>query len=642
VADRGPYDDAGDEPGEDTVVRRIHFGRRRARGAVDTADPLTAPGFADDGLVDLSSGEVEPSITVLPGPPPREVRPERPSLADPTPVVVPPDDDDDDDKAVDAPAVDPLDAEPHGLFKSFRRWWRQEAMTRAAHKRALATAEAIIRAQAVRLATAPVDKTLAAGLQSQSVHNVLALTDERFQQLGLRSDRLHDELAGIRRTLNDLRNLTLTDAPPERVAGAAVEAVGSLEERFDGLLIALSDEFRRRSEESERRISELLTMQSAELATLLESAVARLRDAIPEGFEEVKAIIPQEMALVRATIPAEFQRVRAVIPQEMERMRDHQREELDQLRAMSQKQIESLRASSIEEIDKIRSAIPDGFAEVKSVVPFEVQQAVRDALPPEIERLGALVREPIEHNIHKQVEHMLAENRTMTDGLAAEMIGAVTRLRSLNEQELRAIRDGNLEAIQQLGAESSEELARLRLLGMEAIREDQRDELVALREGAVREIAMLREILALEVARIRQVTEDELARVASAVPGGLERVREVTASELERFREITGEQLERVRWAIPSELERARGVGIEELEAIRREIAALSRAIHGTGDVWGVKKSNPPGRDASVEAEEISTRVEDLLRGMNRTADRLAEALHRGVTEIEREIARRP
>jgi hypothetical protein len=640
VADRGPHDDVGDEPGEGAVVRRIHFGRdRRPKGsAVDTADPLTAPGFADDGLVDLSSTELESGATTLPEPPPR-VLTERPPFVDTTPVIVPPDDAEPSD-AQGAVHTNPLDAEPNGILKSFRRWWRHESMTRAAHKRALATAEAIIRANAVRIATAPADKSLASEVQSQSVHSVLALTDERFQALGLRSDRLQDELAGIRRTLNELRNLTLTDAPPERVAGAAVQAVGTLEEGFDGLLLALSDEFRRRSEESERRISELLTMQSAELATLLESAVGRLRDAIPEGFAEVKAVIPQEMALVRATIPAEFQRIRAVIPQEMERMRDHQREELDQLRAMSQKQIESLRASSIEEIDRIRAAIPDGFADVKAVLPSEVQRAVQDALPSEMERLAALVPERIEQSIHQQVEHLLAENRTMTDGLAAEMIGAIARLRSLNEQELRAIRDGNLEAIERLGVESAEELSRLRVIGLEAVREDQRGELVALREGAVREIAMLREILSLEVARIRQVTEDELARVASAVPGGLERVREVTATELEHFRQTAEEQLERVRWSIPSELERARGVGIEELEAIRRELTALSRALHGTSDVWGVK-TKPLGRDASLEATEIGDRVEELLRGMNRTADRLSEALHRGVSEIEREISRR-
>ena len=653
MADRGPNDDAGDERGEGAVVRRIHFGRRR-RGGVDVADPLTAPGFTDDGLVDLSDGELggeyDASITVLPEPPPRViVERERPSLADTTPVIVPPDDAPDDAQHdtkeeprsdATAPATDPIDAEPHGLFKSFRRWWRQESMARAAHRRAMATAEAIIRANAVRLATVPVDKTIAADLQAQSMQNVLALTDERFQALGLRSDRLHDELQGIRRTLSELRDLTRGGAPPEQMAGAAVQAVGTLEQGFDGLVLALSDEFQRRSEESERRISELLTMQSAELATLLESAVGRLRDAIPEGFEEVKAVIPREMALMRATIPLEFHRIRAVIPHEMERLREHQRDELDQLRAMSNKQIESLREASIEEIERIRAAIPEGFAEVKTAVPLEVQRAVREVLPPEIDRLALSVPERLQKGIHQQVEHLLAENRTMTDGIAAEMISAITRLQNVNEGELRAIREGNSAVLERLGIETAEELARMRVMGMDQVREDQRGELVALREGAVREIAMLRDIIALEVARIRQVTEDELSRMASAVPGGLERVREVTASELERFREVTGEQLERVRWAIPSELERARGVGLEELEAIRREITSLSRALHGTSDVWGVK-SRPVGPDASLEAAEISKRIEELLRGMNRTADRLTDALHRGVSEIEREISAR-
>jgi hypothetical protein len=109
----------------------------------------------------------------------------------------------------------------------------------------------------------------------------------------------------------------------------------------------------------------------------------------------------------------------------------------------------------------------------------------------------------------------------------------------------------------------------------------------------------------------------------------------VTASELERFREITGEQLERVRWAIPSELERARGVGVETLESIRREVSALSRAIQGTsGDVWATKPSAMSG-GATSEAAEIGKRIEELLLGMNRTADRLAEALHHGVYEVD-------
>jgi hypothetical protein len=638
VDDRGMYDEVHDEPGDGAIVRRLHFGRnRRARhGLLESDEPaetslhpaetvieVSAP---DDSLVDLSSAEV--GATALPEPPPRVIAPPpvfTPPETPQTPQTPP--------QPTAAPADDPVEP-PHGMFKSFRRWWHQEALARAAQKRALATAEAIIRAQAVRFASAPVNQAPPPELQVQSVHSVLALTDEHFQSLGLRSDRLHDELAGIRRTLNELRSLTLTDAPPERVAGAAVEAVGTLEERFDSLLIALSDEFHRRSDESERRISELLTIQNAELATLLESGVARLRDAIPQGFEEIKAVIPQEMALVRATIPAEFQRIRAVIPNEMERMREHQREELDQLRAMSQKQIESLRDSSIEEIDKIRSAIPDGFTEVKALLPFELQRAVREALPDGMD--GAMDR--MEQITAEKVEQLLAENRTMTDGLAAEMIGAITRLRTTSEQELRAIRDGNLEAMERLGAETAEELARLRVLGMEAVREDQRGELESLREGAVREIAMLREMVAIEVTRIRQVTEDELARVASAVPGGLERVREVTASELERFREVTGEQLERVRWAIPSELERARGVGVETLESIRREVSALSRAIQGTsGDVWATTSRVTSG-GAMSEAAEIGKRIEELLLGMNRTADRLAEAHH---GEIERDIARR-
>jgi hypothetical protein len=72
-------------------------------------------------------------------------------------------------------------------------------------------------------------------------------------------------------------------------------------------------------------------------------------------------------------------------------------------------------------------------------------------------------------------------------------------------------------------------------------------------------------------------------------------------------------------------------------------VSALTRAIQGTsGDVWATTtKPRATSGAASSEAAEIGKRIEELLTGMNRTADRLAEALQHGVYEVERDIARR-
>jgi len=132
--------------------------------------------------------------------------------------------------------------------------------------------------------------------------------------------------------MNELRGLLFLGGF-EGVGPAAASAIGTLEQRFDALLLGLSDELSRRAEESDRRLGEQITMQSAELATLLESAVERIRALIPEAFETVRAAIPQEMARVRELIPQEFRRVADAIPGEMERIRAEHRQELDRIRA---------------------------------------------------------------------------------------------------------------------------------------------------------------------------------------------------------------------------------------------------------------------------------------------------------------------
>jgi hypothetical protein len=115
----------------------------------------------------------------------------------------------------------------------------------------------------------------------------------------------------------------------------------------------------------------------------------------------------------------------------------------------------------------------------------------------------------------------------------------------------------------------------------------------------------------------------------------MERLREETAEELARFRALTGEQLDRVRWAIPTELERARGIGAEELERIRGDIAAISNSLDAATHQIALLRT--PG-DAP---RDLGARLDDILVTMNRNTDRLADALHRDVYELEQELLRR-
>jgi hypothetical protein len=93
-----------------------------------------------------------------------------------------------------------------GMVRNFRHWWRQEALARAAQKRVFAMAETILRSQAAQIATGPAGRVAPPGSQqAQSIRGVLELTEERFQALGLRSDRMQAELSGISRSLQEMR-----------------------------------------------------------------------------------------------------------------------------------------------------------------------------------------------------------------------------------------------------------------------------------------------------------------------------------------------------------------------------------------------------------------------------------------------------
>jgi len=94
-----------------------------------------------------------------------------------------------------------------GMVRSFRHWWRQEALARAAQKRVFAMAETIMRSQAAQIAAGrPAGRVPEPGSQqAQSIRGMLELTEGRFQALGLRSDRVQDELSGIARSLQEMR-----------------------------------------------------------------------------------------------------------------------------------------------------------------------------------------------------------------------------------------------------------------------------------------------------------------------------------------------------------------------------------------------------------------------------------------------------
>lgn len=420
VDDRGTHQPEGDERAE-REARKSYAGRhRRGRVAVTAVEPAleeAEPLFTSESDLELLFGSPEPAV----------LRPMVEDLLDLSggPLEAPP---------LEAPPLEapPLDAPPlvqpataaeprPGLFGSFRRWWRDESMARAAQKRAFATAEAIIRAQAVQDATNPLEKAPTPESYAQAVRGVMSLTEERFQSLGLRSDRLQDELRAISRTMNELRGLLFLGGF-EGVGPAAASAIGTLQQRFDALLVGLSEEFARRAQESDRRLADQITMQSAELAALLESAVERIRAVIPQ---EIDRVIPQEMAKVRAAIPQEFQRVADTIPGQLERIREDHRQELDRLREAIPGGFATVRAMIPEElakivpdqVDRVREANAEDFERIRAQIPDELEK-VRLTIPVEIERLRATIPEALE-----RVRGDVAELSVVLHEVIAQIVG---------------------------------------------------------------------------------------------------------------------------------------------------------------------------------------------------------------------------
>ncbi|MGZ8661950.1 MAG: hypothetical protein ACXWYI_07735 [Actinomycetota bacterium] len=426
VDDRGAHQPAGDEyelerehdrddqqerDEGDAVVRRIQGGRHRrgrasaSRGGGHVASVATAevePLVSAESAERILESVLDPIVDVAAVEAEAETERERERRY----VTISSGDD-------LAPTFDPSLVEPRaGMFGSFRRWWRNESLARAAQKRAFATAEAIVRAQAVQDATQPLEKGPSPETYAQAVRGVLTLTEERFQSLGLRSDRVQDELRAISRTMTELHAILIAGGL-EGVGAAASTAIVTLEERFESLLVALSDELRRRGEETDRRLAEQLTMQSADLATMLESAVERIRSAIPEGFETVRAAIPREMELVHEMVPKELDRLRdgiaasmpdairasvpdalehleRAIPEQVGRLADenasmlavlHEQmtEALERLHAMNESDLgevsSSLRATTTRELERFRHVASEHLDRVRWAMPAEVDRA---------------------------------------------------------------------------------------------------------------------------------------------------------------------------------------------------------------------------------------------------------------------------
>jgi hypothetical protein len=108
-----------------------------------------------------------------------------------------------------------------GMVRNFREWWRQESLARAAQKRAFSMAETILRSQAAQLSIGSIHRAPVPALQDRAVRGVLELTEERFQALGARSDRVQAELSAITRTLEEMRGQISELIALQRFNGAA-------------------------------------------------------------------------------------------------------------------------------------------------------------------------------------------------------------------------------------------------------------------------------------------------------------------------------------------------------------------------------------------------------------------------------------
>lgn len=283
-------------------------------------------------------------------------------------------------------------------IRGIRTWWRQESLARAAEKRALANAEAILRAQAIQSASAPFDRVPTTEEQAGSMRNLLILNEERFQSLGLHSDRLRDELVGIATSIADLRGLVASGVSlVEEDVVTGVTAAGllsELQDRFETLLPALSEELGRRNEESEQRITVLLASHAAELTARLDQAVERIGAAlpatIPEEIQRMRELIPEEMERMR-TIAIEgierlrvpdgeaFERALGALPAELEKVRSASDARFELIEANAAARLEHLRAEQTEQLERIQGSSGDELARIREEI-AAISESIRGAV----------------------------------------------------------------------------------------------------------------------------------------------------------------------------------------------------------------------------------------------------------------------
>ena len=266
--------------------------------------------------------------------------------------------------------------------RGIRAWWHQDSLARAAEKRALANAEAVLRAQAIQAASAPTQRVLTPEERASSMHSLMSLNEERFQALGLRSDRLRDELVGISNSIAGLHDLVASRASRVDSEAATANLLGELQGRFDSLLPALSEELGRRSEDSDRRITLLLSAHAAELAEHLERAVERigstLEATLPEEMQRIRELIPEEMQRIRTIATEGIERLRPggeaieraleTLPAEMEKVKSASEAQLVLMEAKAAARLERLRAEQNDRFDRIEGSSGDQLARIREEI----------------------------------------------------------------------------------------------------------------------------------------------------------------------------------------------------------------------------------------------------------------------------------
>jgi hypothetical protein len=401
-----PQEALEDETGRRGSVRSIHGldgRRRRRRGKIEettTVVDLTAGEQVPD-----EAAEHEPLFTREPLDPPAAATP---APAVPSPPRVP-----SASPAHEPPATLPeLDAPPIVIGEARERrsrirgiwaWWRQESLARAAEKRALANAEAVLRAQAIQSASAPAEKAPTTEERAGSMRSLLSLNEERFQSLGLRSDRLRDELVGISTSIADLRGLIATGTGQVGTDVAAADLLGELQARFDSLLPTLSEEIGRRSEESERRISLLLSAHAEELATHLELAVedivSGLPTALPEEMQRMRELIPEEMQRMRELIPEEMERLHkpdegtieralGTLPAELDKVRSASEARLEIIETNATAKLEWLRVEQHEQLERLEGLTGNELSHIREEI-AGISESIRGALADMVPRAEA-------------------------------------------------------------------------------------------------------------------------------------------------------------------------------------------------------------------------------------------------------------